>query len=268
MFEDRPGGSSGSGPDVPDRSGQTGSAAGAEWLAEVPLAHRGLHAAGIPENTLAAFAAARDAGVGVELDVRLAADGVPVVFHDRTLDRLVGRAGTVGAHTATDLGRLRVAGTDQGIPTLAAVLDVLGALPVMVEVKSDGLRPTGLEPAVAAVLATHRGPACIASFNPLSVRWFRRHAPAVVRVLTATPTHVQVAGRHLRLANLQLIGLVEPAAVSYDVTGLELAAVRRLRAMGVVVVTWTVRTRDDLAAARAGADNVIFEGLGVDDVRT
>jgi len=243
-----------------------GGPTGAGWLAEVPLAHRGLHGDGVPENTLAAFAAARDAGVGVELDVRLAADGVPIVFHDRTLDRLAGRPGPVGVHTSDDLGRLRLAGTDQWVPTLAAVLDVMGALAVMVEVKADGLRPSGLEPAVAAVLAGHRGPTCIASFNPLSVRWFRRHAPTVLRVLTSAPSAIEVAGRHLRLANLQSVGLVDPAAVSYDVGGLDLPAVRRLRAAGMVVVTWTVRTADDLVTARAAADNVIFESVPVADV--
>lgn len=237
------------------------------WLAEIPLAHRGLHGDGVPENSLAAFAAARDAGVGVELDVRLSADGVPVVVHDRTLERVGGRSDAIADLTAADLADVRLGDTDQGVPSLAAVLKVMGDLPVMVEVKAEGVRTTPLEPAVATVLAGHSGPTCIASFNPLSVRWFRRHAPQVVRVLTAMPTSLVVAGRHLRLANLAVLGLVAPAAISYDLGGLDLPAVGRWREGGGVVVTWTVRTGNDLAAARRGADNIIFEALAVDEVR-
>lgn len=243
--------------------GATGGATGAGWLAEVPLAHRGLHGDGVPENSLAAFAAARDAGVGVELDVRLSADGVPVVVHDRTLLRVAGRRDGVAGLTAAELAEVRLGHTDEHVPTLAAALDVLGERPVMVEVKAESVRATSLEPAVAAVVEAHDGPTCVASFSPMSVRWFRRHAPDVVRVLTAMPTVVPLRGRDRRLANLGLLGAVEPAAVSYDVHGLDLPAVRRWRESGRVVITWTVRTEADLVAARAGADNLIFEDLSV-----
>ncbi len=53
-------------------------------------AHRGLWDAGAPENSLAAFEAARAAQIGVELDVRLTSDNVPVVFHDAGLERMCG----------------------------------------------------------------------------------------------------------------------------------------------------------------------------------
>ena len=53
------------------------------------FAHRGLHhAPGIPENSLAAFAAAIEAGAGIECDVRLSGDGSAIVFHDSDLRRM------------------------------------------------------------------------------------------------------------------------------------------------------------------------------------
>ena len=66
-------------------------------------AHRGLWGGHTPENSLAAFEAARAAGVGVELDVRLTADGVPVVFHDAGLERMCGHRDLLVRVMADDL---------------------------------------------------------------------------------------------------------------------------------------------------------------------
>ncbi|MEE8246246.1 MAG: glycerophosphodiester phosphodiesterase family protein, partial [Alphaproteobacteria bacterium] len=95
--------------------------AGLEWLCATPFAHRGLHEEGVPENSLAAFEAALRAGYGIELDVRLAADGVPVVFHDASLERLTGRAAPVSAFTSAELARFRLGDSDQRIPRLKEV---------------------------------------------------------------------------------------------------------------------------------------------------
>ncbi|WP_269843278.1 glycerophosphodiester phosphodiesterase family protein, partial [Brevirhabdus pacifica] len=78
----------------------------------LPLAHRGLHdrAQGRPENSLAAFRAAIEAGFGIELDVQPSADGRAMVFHDETLDRLTARKGPVAALPAEELGRIPLSG--------------------------------------------------------------------------------------------------------------------------------------------------------------
>lgn len=98
------------------------------------IAHRG--ASGLrPENTLAAFALARTIGAeAIECDVRLSADGVPVVHHDATLDRTTNLAGPVHARTAAALGRAD-AGGGEGVPTLAAALEASAPLPVLLELK-------------------------------------------------------------------------------------------------------------------------------------
>jgi len=98
------------------------------------VAHRG--ASGLrPENTLAAFALALELGAdGIELDVRVSRDGVPVVHHDRDLARTAGRPGLVRDHTAAELARVD-AGDGEGIPDLATVLEATGELPILVELK-------------------------------------------------------------------------------------------------------------------------------------
>ena len=231
------------------------------WLTDVPLAHRGLWSPdGPPENSLAAFAAARDAGIGVELDVHVTADGVPVVVHDADLERVAGARLDVRAAPLAEV-REHALGDGTPVPTLVEVLDELGDAPAMVEVKNLERGWGRIEPAVAAVLDDHAGRACVASFHPGSLGWFRRNRPAVIRAQTASvrfdaqvPT---VLGR--ALAWMLLNGRSLPHLLSYDLAGLEHPAVRRWRARGGVVITWTVRSEADLARARELADNVVFE---------
>lgn len=99
-------------------------------------AHRGASAE-FPENTLIAFRRAIDIRAdGIELDVHLSSDGVPVVIHDETLDRTTNGAGPVDGMTADELGRLD-AGRGEGVPTLDAVLALAaGHVHVNIEIKS------------------------------------------------------------------------------------------------------------------------------------
>lgn len=231
------------------------------WLRDVPLAHRGLHDDGIAENSRSAFVAAVRAGYGVEIDVQLSADGVPVVFHDRSLARLAEREDLVARLSARQLAEVRLSETDDGVPTLAAALDVLRSSPTMVEVKSSRLRPGRLEAAIAGVLDDHPGPVCVASFNPVSLRWFRRARPELPRVLTAMATSVtgprSIVAR--RLAELRDLSSVAPVAVSYALDGLPNPAVDAWRGRGGPVIAWTVTNPAELERANQLADNVIFE---------
>jgi glycerophosphoryl diester phosphodiesterase len=104
-------------------------------------AHRGWHLdelAGL-ENTMAAFQRAVDEGYGyLELDVHATADGIPVVHHDRTLDRTTDAVGRLAGRTAAELDRVRVRGVHRSEP-VPHLYDVLAALPatrVTVELKS------------------------------------------------------------------------------------------------------------------------------------
>lgn len=122
------------------------------------IGHRGA-CAYAAENTLASFTKAADLGCAmVEFDVRLSADGVPIVFHDDRLERCTNGRGAVGAHTLAALKRLD-AGQGEAIPTLAEVLDLCLArgLAVNLELKPD--RGTGVVTARTALeLAARRWP--------------------------------------------------------------------------------------------------------------
>ena len=214
------------------------------------------------ENSPSAFAAAVEAGYGIELDVRLTRDRVPVVLHDASLERTTGEPGKVSELTYAELARRRLAGTDEAVPTLERVLDlVAGRVPVMVEIKSMQLAPGRISGLVADVLEGYGGAVCVASFNPRALGWFRRRRPEVPRVLTAGSLR-DVAMPSLlrrRLSRMKNLALLQPAAVSYELDGLPSPVTDRWREDGGVLVTWTVCDDDGLHRAASLADNVIFE---------
>lgn len=220
------------------------------WLLARPFAHRGLHdlARGRPENSLAAVAAAIDAGYGIEVDLRLAADGVAVV-HDEELTRLTGAPGAVARLTLVELARRRLLGTAAGIPGLAELLAlVAGRTPLLLELKAG--RP-GLARAVAPILRSYGGPLAILSFDPGTVAWFARHAPTLPRGQLIDRSTWRPWRRRR----------AEPHFLACDVRCLGLRSARRARSRGLPMLTWTVRTEADRQRAEARADNMIFEGF-------
>lgn len=235
-----------------------------DWLIERPIAHRGLHDENLPENTLGAFEAAIDAGYAIELDVRETGDGVPVVYHDPTLRRLTGRDVTVSSTNWNDLKSVDILDSGEGIPRLSDALSTIdGAVPVLVEVKSQG-RPGRLEATVTARLDAYEGPFAIQSFNPLSVAWFRRHRSEWPRGQCAG-TLQGVTGvnpiERLILKRLLADWYSGPDFISYQHDCLPYGPVSHRRENGVPVLAWTVQSQTDLKRIRAHADNVIFEAI-------
>lgn len=238
------------------------------WLTAVPYAHRGLHdpAGELPENSLPAFEAAVERGFGIELDVHLTGDGHVVVTHDDDLVRVTGRGLSVAASPLADVVALPLGRTDERIPTLDQVLDlVAGRVPVMVEIKNTRRQAGPLEAAVAAVLDRAPEAVCVASFNPRTVGWFARHRPAVVRGQTAS-SFADVAAPWLArrfLASMAANRWTRPHFVSYELSALPNPWCDRWRASGGALVTWTVRSPQDVVKARAVADTAIFEHVQV-----
>ncbi len=239
-----------------------------------PVAHRALHdrAQGRPENSRAAVRAAVDHGYGIEIDLQLSADGVPMVFHDHHLMRLTGEAGAVAERTAEELGRLALKGGDEGVPRLAEVLAlVAGRAPLLIEVKdqSHALGPVEgvLEEATVAALRGYDGPVALMSFNPHSVMALRDAAPDLPRGLTTcdfdpTEPDWSPAGE-ARLSHLRDIADFDAAGacfVSHHWKDLARPRLAELKAASVPVLCWTIRTPEQEAEARRIADNVTFEG--------
>ena len=184
-----------------------------------------------------------------------------MINHDVSLRRVSGMDARVSDLTATELADVRLGGTDEGVPTLAEAMQVLCDVPVMVEIKQGRPRAGKLERRVAEVVGAHQGPWCVAGFNPSSLRWFRRHHPDAIRVMTASPLiDVKLPGMLLRrLAELRDLPGIAPHAVSYDLDALPTQATDRWRERGGPLIAWTAVGEEGLARARSLADNVIFE---------
>jgi glycerophosphoryl diester phosphodiesterase len=151
-----------------------------DWRsAQTPLVigHRGASSEA-PENTLAAFGlAAEQRADGIELDVRLSADGDVVVIHDDSVERTTSGRGQVRSLGTAELQALD-AGMEQGIPTLDDVFLAFGpSLLYNVELKDFGLSDGGLAIAVADRIAAYHleNHVVVSSFNPLAVRRARKN---------------------------------------------------------------------------------------------
>lgn len=193
-------------------------------------AHRG-YSAKYPENTMQAFRAAVDLGVdGIELDIYLSADGVPVVIHDQHLERTTNGSGLVTSKTVAELASLD-AGNGQGVPTFEEVVTLVdGRLHFDIEIKGKNC-----EQAVLDVLARHSNTsAAISSFDWDVLANMRRLAPHFeLWVLTPAVTDEAIATAQ-KLAATTL-------AVYFQAISAE--SMNRARSAGLDVMAWTVNAR-------------------------
>ncbi len=149
------------------------------------FAHRGFSAR-YPENTMLSFRRAVEAGCdGIELDVQLTKDGVPVVIHDETLDRTTDGKGLVCACTAAELKSYNAAKLFpqygfQPIPTLEEYFAFAADMPILtnVELKNSYIRYEGMEEKVLSLIDKFslREKTIISSFNHFSVLHMRELA--------------------------------------------------------------------------------------------
>lgn len=237
------------------------------WFLSKPIAHRGLHhGTKTPENSLAAFEAACLAGYPIELDCHYhASSGEIIVFHDDDLTRMVGDNRKLKEVALDELLQLKLYDTDQGIPTLAAVLELVnGRVPILIETKlteSDGK----FEVALMDKMQSYHGDWAIQSFHHLSLYWFERHHPEVVKgMLAGSMEGAQIPSwKRLGVKALAMLPLIRPQFVAYEAS--ELIRLKKglpwQRALGVPVIAWTLRSHKEYKSVRELCDNVIFENF-------
>ena len=217
------------------------------------FAHRGVHdGATFIENSLIAFAAALEAGAGIECDLRLTADDQIIVFHDADALRLCGSHAVISRSTLADLARFTVG--NHPIPTLAQLLALVdGHVPLLLEAKLDE-RFWRFGPALLAALAGYRGRYGVMSFDPRLPRWLKTNAPEIRRGLVVSDRLSPVR----RWFSMQL---ADPQFLAVDIDALGKRWVARAR-RHLPVYSWTMRTPADRKRATQHADALIWEADG------
>ncbi len=226
------------------------------------VAHRGFSWVA-PENTLASYKLAMEAGAELaECDVYLTSDGVPVLFHDSTLERTTGAKGKVGDFTLAELKKLdagkwkspRFAG--ERIPTLEEVLRLVdGHLRLVIEIKEEAIAPqvletirkVGVEPDRLVVFSFHRRAVEeMGQLEPLvPTAWLQGDLPF-------GPEHWRSRIREARQARVSIVGLAR--------TQVDPEFVRLAHESGLMVFVWTVNEPADMRyLIEIGVDAIITD---------
>ncbi len=231
-----------------------------------PYAHRGLWGGAVPENSKTAFRLAAEKGFAIELDVQLSRDGEVMVFHDYTLARMCKRDVKLADLTAAELTACTLNDTEQTIPTLREVLGIVcGRVPLLVELKGESGN-TALCPAVAAILDEYEGEWCVESFNPLLLRWFKKHRKNAVRGLLSTDLIKEKKSGsqvlNFALSALWLTFLCRPAFHAWDKHYPRRVALRcGIGCFGAASFVYTVKDKEEYEKHLAAGNFPIFDGF-------
>ena len=243
-------------------------------LFDRPIAHRGLHdrAKGVIENSHAAFEAAIAGGYAIECDVQLASDGVPFIFHDDDFDRLTKATGPSDAKPIAEVEKLVL--TDSAAGDVPQTFDqflaqIAGRTMLQIELKMqrDAEKTRTLAESVTQSLRGYAGPYSLESFDPnLLVALRRAGCRAPLGIITYGydepdwDTNVK-SWQRVVLRNLLHWPLTRFDFISCRNVSLELPAVRMVRALGIPVTSWTIKSPTDASAALQHADQIVFEGF-------
>lgn len=236
-------------------------------LLNVLYAHRGLfdNKTDAPENSLPAFQKAVEAGYGIELDVQLSKDGIPVAFHDASLKRMCGVEGNVWDYPLSELKQLKLADSNAEVPTLAEVLDVVdGKVPLIIEYKLY-VPQTKVCRLVNDLLRSYTGAYCIESFHPLALLWYRRHRPDVVRGQLCMEFWNEDKYRgnpfFFVLSYLVTNAAARPDFIAYKHSDASNLSFRLTKRMGALSVAWTIKSQTQLEEAKKHFDLFIFDSF-------
>ncbi|KQZ54928.1 glycerophosphodiester phosphodiesterase [Rhizobium sp. Root149] len=231
----------------------------ADWIKDIPVAHRGYHDQNkkVWENTLSAFSRAVEAGFAIECDIQLSSDSVPMVFHDHTLERLCGIAGDVREKSAAELGLLSVGGTGDKVPRLRQMLDLVkGKVPLVIELKGrTEEEDDGFAEAVLEVLEGYQGKVALMSFDHHLLFALKKAGSPFPVGLTAEGNDPDKFFEHDEAMQAGL------DFISYHWAHLPNSFVEAQRSRGIPVITWTVRDENARSHTYTHADQMTFEGF-------
>lgn len=242
-----------------------------------PIAHRGLHnrAAGVIENTASAFEAAIGGNFAIECDVQLTSDGVPVIFHDNEMSRLLGKDGAVADISAADICATPLLGSAAGdrpqrFSEFLAQIGGRTLLQVELKHQRDPAGTQLLARAVAEALKSYDGPVTVESFDPNLLTAIRQFGFGGQRgIITEAYEDKDGSSALTEQQRYTLRHLLHWHETQFDFIScakdaLDLPAILFWRALGKPVTAWTVRTAEEARAVEGKSDQLVFEGFDPD----
>ena len=235
------------------------------WIKETPIAHRGVHTKDIPENSLSAFENALKNNYAIELDVQFTKDKEVVVFHDENLKRMTNDTRNIEDVNYDELKNLRLGNTNEIIPTLEEVLELVDSkVAILIEIK-DCKDYIELSEKTYEILKGYEGNYAIQSFNPFILEWYKNNASEVIRgQLSGTFTEGSESLNSFEkfaLKNMLLNFKSKPNYIGYDLEGIPKSKLESLRKKGVPIIVWTVKNKEDMEKAYKYSDNITFENF-------
>ena len=221
------------------------------------IAHRGLWGPGVPENSLAAIEAAAKASLGLEFDVHLSKDGVPIVFHDANLERMTGEAGYIFEKTAEELQEINLIGDpSQSPPRLSHVLSLLAhRRPILIEVKTPHRDSPHDEvttaTAVLDVVKTTLPTACCMSFSAIMTDVFADALPTAQVGYLADKEDTAPVQKALDTGAGFAAVWRDDVASARDILGRD----------GPKLYTWTIKSEEQKDQVIPYVDGIIYEGF-------
>ncbi|MCB1378230.1 MAG: glycerophosphodiester phosphodiesterase [Alphaproteobacteria bacterium] len=239
------------------------------WLTARPIAHRGLHvrSSGVVENSLGAFSAAIAGNYTIECDLQISRDGEAVMFHDDTLDRVMEASGLVKSFTVAELKAMRFRHSAERIPTLGELLSLVdGKVPLVIELKPQWDRDRSLAVRTLELLSRYRGLHCVMSFDPDVIAAIKELSPGTLRGMvsdTAQDDSYDPLPARVRqeLRTLGYLDRTAPDFLSLYYRSLPWAPVAALRARGMPIISWTIRSPQQARDALRYSDQITFESF-------
>lgn len=228
------------------------------WLFERPIAHRGLHNDTMTENSMASFRNAIKKGYNIETDVHNLKSGEVVIFHDFTLKRVCGKDVSISQLTLEDIKSDNyLLPNGEHIPLFSELMELAeGKTGILLELKYSGLN-TKLERSVYEVIKGKEDFIAVQAFNPMTIIWFKNHAPEFFRG--------SLSGNEVTYLTKFFYRFMKPNFLAYNVKHLDTANRVFNKKGNINLLTWTVRTKEDIESAILHkANNIIFETVDLE----
>ena len=243
------------------------------FLIERPFAHRGYHSRcligskkSIPENSLGAFRLAIENNLSIEMDIHLTKDLEIIVFHDFFLGRLTTKTGFVFSKDSNYIKQAKLS-NNESVPTIEDALNLIdGRVPILLEIKFSKHLKKNLEVFTRVLekkLEGYNGDVALMSFSLDLMKHIRKSnlfGRVPLGLTTSFPTIERLENKikNNKIENAIISNKLQ--FISQDWKGINNNRIKRLKKLGIAILSWTINSKEIEESLEGLADNITFEG--------